>query len=230
MHLVADSLRALILARADWSDAPDSCDPAVLRTFSADTSAAQRARTEEIIGRLEELVVSYGLDTPLDTDAGHELLAAVTVWESGGGTLLWDSKAGERARSALAPGLGGRFRNAQTQRCERLLSTNEVTVVVPALSRFTPPKPKGVRLRVLSGEPALTAARTAAAGRAFSYVRVGPLVRWQDYALVTTRRVNEAGTASTAAADAGLNDVGNSTYLLHRGTDGWRLLVIARTW
>ena len=96
---------------------------------------------------------------------------------------------------------------------------------MPALSRFTPPKPKGVRLRVLSGEPALIAARTAAAGRAFSYVRVGPLVRWQDYALV-----NEAGTASAAAADAGLNDVGNSTYLLHRGADGWRLLVIARTW
>ena len=108
-----------------------------------------------------------------------------------------------------------------------LTSGSEVTIAVPAVSRFTAPKVQGVKVRVLSGEPALAAARAAAGARPFAYVRVGPLVRWRDYALVTTHRVTEG---ATAAADASMPDVGNATYLLHRAADGWRLLVIARTW
>jgi hypothetical protein len=225
-HVVADSLRARIIARADWSDAPDSCDPGVLRTFSADTSVTLRAATEGDIRRLEEIVVGYGLDTPLDTRAGHELLREVVAWEAGGGNLRWDAKAGEADHHALAPGLGGRFTNQATKKCERYVQGDAVTVVIPPLSHFVPPTVTGVRLRVLAGDPELAAARTAAGTQPFAYVHVGPVVLWRDYALVSTRRITE-GARSTRDA---VPDVGNATYLMHRGRDGWRLLVISRTW
>ncbi|HET7458062.1 MAG TPA: hypothetical protein VFJ74_10430 [Gemmatimonadaceae bacterium] len=225
-HVVADSLRARIIARADWSDAPDSCDPGVLRTFSADTSATQRMATEEEIRRLEEIIVGYGLDTPLDTRAGHELLHEVVAWEAGGGNLRWDAKAGEPDHHALAPGLGGRFTNQATKKCERYVQGDAVTVAIPALSHFVPPTVTGVRLRVLAGETELASARTAAGTQPFSYVHVGPVVLWRDYALVSTRRISQGAPSSRDAVP----DVGNATYLMHRGRDGWRLLVIARTW
>lgn len=229
-HGIADSLRAQIIARADWSVAPDSCDPGVLRTFTMDSTSTLQARTTAGIERLEQLIVSYGLDTPLDTRAGHELLREVVAWEAGGGNLRWDAKPGEPDRHALAPGLGGRFRNPQTKRCERYVQNDAVTIALPAVTHFVPPTVTGVKVRVVAGGPALLAARTSAgAANPFSYVRVGPVVLWRDYALVTTRRVTEAGTAA-GAAGAPAPDVGNATYLLHRGTDGWRLLVISRTW
>ena len=112
------------------------------------------------------------------------------------------------------------------------MHTDSVTVALPALTRFTAPTVKGVRLQVVTGAPALLAARVkAGAANPFSYVSVGPVVLWRDYALVTTRRVTEAGTTAVASgAGAPAPDVGNAAYLLHRGADGWRLLVIANTW
>jgi len=115
----ADSLRGALLARAGWQTDVDSCDPGVLRLFPGDTTAAERARTEETVTALEEVIVSRGLDEP----PSPQLLRTIVAWESGGERPRWDVPAGASAeRRAIAPGLTGQFRNPNTRRCERYVA------------------------------------------------------------------------------------------------------------
>ena len=225
----ADSLRAALLARAGWQTDADSCDPGTLRIFPGDTTSAARKQTEETIATLEELIVSRGLDAP----PSPELLRTIVAWESSGERPRWDVAAGERAeRRALAPGLGGRFRNPNSRRCESYVSLDSATFVVPVVARFEAPRVKGVHITVLAGDSAFRAARTAHFARetkadaTFDYARVAPLLTWGDYGLATVRRQSEFRSGETAVR----NDAVSASYLFHRAGGEWRLLVIARSW
>lgn len=225
----ADSLRTTLLARAGWQTDADSCDPGTLRIFPGDTTAAARGATEETIGALEELIVGRGLDEP----RSPELLRAIVAWESSGERPRWDVAAGERAdRRAMAPGLGGRFRNPNTRRCESYVALDTTTFVVPAVLGFTPPRVKGVRIGVLVGDSAFRAARAAYFTResrpdaTLDYARVAPYVTWGDYAVATVRRQSEFRNGERAVR----NDAVSASYLFHRAAGEWRLLAVARSW
>jgi hypothetical protein len=228
----ADSLRARILAAGQWTDLEgDSCTVGVLRTFAADS--AGNARVTADVAALEWLIIARGVDNPIDTPAGHDLMRTVAAWEAHSTRPRWDVRPGETPRQAIAAGLGGTFRNPETKKCESFLPGDTATIVLPALTRFTPPRTSGVRLTLYYGEDGVKRARDAFyAGigsrdslAVLTYSKVRAAVLWRDYAVVAVNRPAER--RGVQQLDRGL---GGATYLFHHVGGEWRLLSIVRTW
>ena len=233
-HALADSLRARILAIAAFTEFPgDSCNPGTLRTFPKDTTQAARAGTDEIVERLERLVVVQGVENPLDTPAAHDLLRTVVLWEAGGLRPRWDVARGGEDRRAIAPGLVGEFRNPATGKCESYVAADTATVVIPEVPNFRIPEVTGVRLSLYTGEAGLKQARDAFFAKQgasdpnslFTYTRVRAAVVWRDYAVVAVNRPAESRGIQPLSAGGG-----GASYIFHRVGDEWRLLSIVRSW
>jgi hypothetical protein len=228
----ADALRARILAATRWTDLEgDSCTVGVLRTFAADSAGDTRMRAD--VAELERVIIARGIDDPIDTPRGHDLLRTLAAWEAHSTRPRWDVPAGETPRQAIAAGLGGSFRNPSTRRCESVLPADTATIVLPPLTNFTPPATPGVRLTLYAGEDGVRRARDVFHGAigardtaaVLTYTKVRAAVIWRDYAVVAVNRPAERG--GVQLLDRGL---GGATYIFHRVGDEWRLLSIVRTW
>jgi hypothetical protein len=232
-HALADALRGRILASAEFTEFPDDCHPGTLRTFPKDTPQAARARTEELVERLERLVVVQGVENTLDSPAAHDLLRTVVLWEAGGLRPRWDVARGGEDRRAIAPGLVGEFRNPATAKCESYVAADTATVVIPEVADFRAPSVQGVRLSLYMGEAGLKQARDAFFAKQgasdpnslFTYTRVRAAVVWGDYAVVAVNRPAESRGIQPLSAGAG-----GASYVFHRVGEEWRLLTIVRSW
>ena len=226
----ADSLRGFLLGRAEWVElAGDSCNPGTFRSFrrdSADTAAVTRA-TE----MLERAIVVSGVDQPLTSRASHELIRTVIAWEADLARPAWDVTGNEPPRPAMSPGLGGQFLNAATGACDRYVRLDGLTFVIPDVGDFTPPRFKPGQADIVKGDSGLKAARDRffathdESDPIFTYTRLGPIVVWGDYGLVTVNRPAEL--KGIRPLDTG---AGGATYIFHRVRNEWRLLSIVRSW
>jgi hypothetical protein len=230
----ANVLRERILAATVWENpgkgAP--CDPGVLRTFAHD-SARNYAQVDSAIRELERSIIVFGIDNPVDSPAGHALLRTVLAWEAGAERPRWDVPAGVTPHRTMPAGLTGEFFNEATKKCEPLAAMDTITLVIPEVTRFEPPKSlRTAHAVVFQGDSALARARNAFfaahAGDSeamFLYTSVQAIVLWRDYAVIAVNR-----PAERQAAVALQKGVGGATYLFRRVGEEWRLLVIARTW
>lgn len=233
-HARANALRARILAATTWENPGQGapCDPGALRTFSADSGRAY-AQVDSAIRELERTIIAFGIEAPIDVPAGHALLRSVLAWEAGAERPRWDVGAGQTPLRTMPAGLTGEFFNETTKRCEPLAAMDTVTMIIPVMPNFTPPKSlRSARAAVFQGDSGLAqardrffAARGSDTSAVFLYTSVKALVLWQDYAVVAVNR-----PAERQAAVQLQKGVGGATYLFRREKNEWRLLVIARTW
>jgi hypothetical protein len=231
----ADSLRARILARAEWTDmGADSCRPGAFRSFAGDTATADSARGENadsLAARLERLIIARGVGGPVDTREGHDLLRTVISWEADLERPRWDVPRGQPPRETIAAGLAGQYRNPETGSCDRYVPNEGLVFVIPAVTDFQPPKARTGQLEVVTGEDGLKAVRdrffvsATDADPIFTYSRIAPVVLWGSYAVVTVDRPAELRGVHPLNQDAG-----GATYIFHRVEGAWRLLVIVRSW
>jgi hypothetical protein len=229
----ADAFRAHILAGTEFSDLGETgCDVGILRTFK-DTTRTGRLKMEQEVDRLERLIIARGVETPLDTPAGHALLATVIAWEAGGPRPQWDVAPGGPVRLVIAPGLAGKFRNPATGKCEAYVAEDTTTFVIPPVTNFAPPKLDSARAVVYMGEAGLDQAREAFfanlgakdSASVFNYTRLRAVVVWQDYAVVAVNRPAERRGIQELPTGGG-----GASYIFHRAAGQWRLLTIVRTW
>jgi hypothetical protein len=230
----ANALRARILAATVWENpgkgAP--CDPGVLRTFRHDSGDGY-AQVDSAIRALERTIIAFGVDQPVDVPAGHALLRTVLAWEAGAERPRWDMPAGQAPHRAIPAGLTGEFFNESTKKCEPLSALDTVTLVIPEVTRFEPPKSlRTARAAVFQGDSGLIRARNAFfaahegdTSAVFLYTGVKALVLWRDYAVIAVDRPAERQAVVQLRKGAG-----GATYIFRREKDEWRLLVIARTW
>lgn len=227
-------LRQRILSRATWSDFADStCNSGAHRIFSSDSSPEQFTRAQQDVRTLERIIVARGVDNPLDTPAGHELLRLVIAWEAAAERPRWDVPSGHEPRTAIATGLSGRFKNPETGKCEVYVAFDTLTVVLPdSVPGFAPPKLPETVVVPLVGEGGLNSARDAfyartvgAPSEIFHYVRISAAVLWRDFAMIAVNRPAEARATVQLPQGAG-----GAAYLFHRVGNEWRLLTISRTW
>jgi hypothetical protein len=230
---LADGLRTQILDASDFTEVGDSgCAGGALRTF-VDTTAAGRKRVEQTFDQLERLVIGMGVDTPLDTPEGRALLGTVVTWEAGGEQPRWDVKPGGPDKRAIAPGLGGKFRNPETGKCETYAEGDTTTIVIPPVPNFAAPKLAASKAVLYQGDSGLDKAREAFfasvgardTGSVFNYTRIRAAVIWGDYAVVAVNRPAERRGVQQLQTGGG-----GASYIFHRASGEWRLLAISRTW
>ena len=209
------------------------CDPGVLRTFPAD-SGRGFAQVDTVIRRLERLIITMGVDNPIDVPAGHDLMRTVLAWEAGEERPRWDVPAGQTPQRTVPAGLTGEFFNEDTKRCEPLSAMDTITMVMPSMRGFVAPKSlKTAHAALFQGDSAVQRARDAffsskGAGDStavFLYTQVTTMVLWREYAIVAVNR-----PAEKQAVVRLQKGVGGATYIFRRERNEWRLLVIARTW
>jgi hypothetical protein len=233
-YALTSELRARIHRATVWENpgkgAP--CDPGVLRTFR-DDSAHTFAQIDSVIRRLERTIIVMGVDQPIDTPAGHDLMRTVLAWEAGEERPRWDVPAGQAPERVMPAGLTGEFFNEEKKRCEPLAATDTVTMVMPTMRGFVAPTSlKTAQAVLFQGDSAVQRARDAffaARGTdttaVFLYTQVTTLVLWREYAVVAVNR-----PAEKQAVVRLQKGVGGATYIFRREKNEWRLLVIARTW
>jgi hypothetical protein len=228
----APQAEGAVAAGAGDVDDEAICDAGTLRTFTRDTAKEAQARVAADIEQLERLIVARGVDGTMAAPAAQALLREVVAWEVAAARPNWDVPSGTATRRAIAAGLGGEFQNPATGKCEAFVHFDTAVVVIPPAGDFRTPSFKGVRLQLYVGDAGLRAARDTfyahsahAADPVFTYTRVGPIVVWRDYAVVTVNRPAEDRAAVLLPQGAG-----GSTYIFHRVGSEWRLLVIAKTW
>ena len=228
----AESLRADILRRASWAEMGAACNPGSLRVFE-DTSAAGKRTQDEAAEALERVIIARGVDTPLDTPAGLDLLRTVILWEAAGPRPRWDTTDPKENRRAFATGLTGQYEDPDTKKCVSFVKEDSVVVIAPRVAGLVAPTAKNaMRITLITGDSAVFRARDAfyaAEGHTqssvFTYTKLGPIVHWRDWALVVVDRPAEAnGVASLSKG------VGGAVYLFHRVANEWRLLLISRSW
>ena len=226
----ADSLRQVILGRAEWVDlGADSCNPGTFRSFRPDsTDTLVVTRSLEL---LERAIVVSGVERPLTERVSHDLLRTVIGWEADLERPMWDVPAGVEPRRAMSPALGGEFVNQNTGACDRFVPLEGQTFVIPDAGTFSAPRGWEGKAEVVVGDEGLKGARDrffathTEADPVFTYTRLAPVVVWGDYALVTVNRPAELRGIQRLPTGAG-----GATYIFHRVRNEWRLLAIVRTW
>lgn len=229
----ATQLRDLILQRSSWQELGEACNSGVLRTFM-DTTSGGAAKLDTLVRELERIVVARGIDQPVDTPLGRDLMRTVVLWEAAGPRPRWDV-ADNVERRAVATGLTGQVMNPQTQKCESYVDSDSVIVILP----------QGIRLERLDVKDAMTVTQYAGdsaiararstffdypgrdVGATFGYTRVGPVVLWREWGLVAVNRpieIRNGARLDTATV------AGGATYLFRRVGNEWRLFMIVRTW
>ena len=229
----ATAIRDTLLRSAEFVDfGSPGCEAGFLRTFPADTGRAATAGKERRVSALEQTIVGWGVDEPLDTPAGRALLMTVIAWESGGRSPLWDVAAGEKPRRAIAAGLGGSFQDPSSGKCVAGITPDSTFIVVPAtLAPAVTPGAHGAA-RVVVGDSALGHVRTtfAAAHAAdtsalLAYTRIRAAVLWREWGLVAVHRPAERRGILQLGESAG-----GASYIFRHVNGEWRLLLIGRTW
>lgn len=229
----ATELRDLILARSSWQELGEGCNPGVLRAFM-DTTSAGMTKLDTLVRELERIVIARGVDEPIDTPTGHDLLRLVALWEAAGPRPRWDAADGVERR-AVATGLTGQVMNPETKKCESYVDADSLVVILPEGISLGKIAAKGaMTVTAYSGDSAIERARNIyfahpgrESGATFTYTRVGPVVLWQDWGLVAVNRpVEILNGARLDKVSVG----GGATYLFRRVRDDWRLFLILRTW
>lgn len=229
----ASQLRDLILARSSWQELGEGCNPGVLRTFM-DTTEGGKAKLDTLVRELERIVVSRGVEQPIDTPAGRDLLRVVALWEAAGPRPRWDAADGVERR-AVATGLTGQVMNPQTQKCESYVDSDSVIVILPqGVSLGKIEAKDAMTITAYSGDSAIAHARNVFfaypgrdSGATFGYTRVGPMVLWHEWGLVAVDRPLEILNGGRLDA---VSAAGGATYLFRRARNEWRLFLIVRTW
>lgn len=229
----ASRLRDLIVARSSWQELGEGCNQGVLRTFM-DTTAGGSAKLDTLVRELERIVVARGIEGPIDTPAGRDLLRTVALWEAAGPRPIWD--ADDRvARRAPATALTGQVMNPQTGKCESYVESDSVIMIFPEGMRLDRLESKeAMTITQYSGDSSIARARSTFfdfpgrdVGATFGYTRVGPVVLWREWGLVAVNRPTEIRNGGRLDTT---NVAGGATYLFRRVGNEWRLFLIVRTW
>ena len=229
----ADSLRAVVLRSARFVHLDSAqCNPGVLRTFPDSARAPGAGDPFDAVTRLERLVISEGVEEPIDNPRGHALLRGVVGWEAGMVRPNWDVAAGSRTFASIAAGLSGSFYNPDTKTCESFVPDEPQYVVLPPLTKFTMPRPPKRELTIGFGADGLADVRNkyytahpTDTSSVLTYAHVVATVMWRDYAVVAVNR-----PAERMGAVALRQGAGGTTYLFHFVAGEWRLLAIVRSW
>jgi len=240
-----NGLRRALLARADWAELGDRCNPGALRVFSRDTTPEQRDSVKALVERMESIIVNRGAGSRLDTPEAARLLRVIVGWEAGIDRPFWDElepagrgAARPKLREAVATGMTGELPDPLGPGClPSPLASDTVTFVLPGFRTMDFPKAPKPRVKAYFGAEAQRHARDefhAAVGRLkpeaeLTYMLVAPVVLWRDYALVAVRRPVEPGGVILDRPGRG-----GAVYLMRRSGAGaaaeWRLVTIVRTW
>lgn len=228
----ADSLRTVVLKSARFVHLDSTqCNPGVLRTFPDSARAAGAGDPIDAVTRLERLVISEGVEEPIDNARGHALLRGVVGWEAGMVRPNWDVATG-RTFGAIAAGMSGSFYNPDTKQCESFVPDEPQYVVLPPLTNFTMPRPPKRELTIGFGAEGLAdvrnkfySAHPTDTASVLTYAHVVATVLWRDYAVVAVNRPAEQMGAVKLR-----QGVGGTTYLFHFVAGEWRLLAIVRSW
>ncbi len=221
------------LVRASWADLGDRCNPGALRVFAKDTTPELQQSLQALVERMERTVVLLGAGRPLAAADSRALLRVVVGWEAGIDRPRWDEDGGGVHR-AVATGLTGEVPDPTTAGClPSPVIGDTVTFVVPGFSDMEFPKAPRPRVKAYFGPAGQQRVRDeffTAVGRTtpdadLSYIVVGPMVIWQEYAVVGVHRPRERG-----GVEIGSGSNGGAAYLLRRVGAEWRLLSIVRSW
>ena len=229
----ATGLRDQILSRSSWQELGEGCNPGVLRTFM-DTTQAGMAGLDTLVRKLERIVVARGIEEPIDTPAGRDLMRTVVLWEAAGPRPRWDAADGVERR-AVATGLTGQVFNPQSKKCESYVEHDSLVVILPAVSPLGRIEAKeAMKVTAYYGDSSIALARNAFfavpgrdVGATFAYTRVGPMVLWREWGLVVVRRPMEIRNGGRLEETT---VAGGATYLFRRVGSEWRLFMIVRTW
>ena len=229
----ADSLRTVVLSASRFVRLDSAqCNEGVMRTFPDSARAVGASDPVEAVSLLERLIISEGVEDPIDNARGHALLRGVVGWEAGMTRPRWDVPTGAETFNALAAGLSGEFWNPDTRKCESFVPLEPQFVVLPPLTNFTMPRPPRAALTIGFGLPGLMdvrdkffAAHRSDSTAILTYAQVIATVLWRDYAVVAVNR-----PAEQMAAMKLRQGTGGVTYVFHFADGEWRLLAIVRTW
>lgn len=229
----AMELRGLIVkAGTLLSMGDDQCSPGALRTFGDNTRGIDRKAIDRAIWDLERLVLLYGNNKEYADTTTQSLLRTVMTWEGGGVRPRWDSDE-PNPPAAIAPGLMGEFPDPESGKCVRARDLDTVTFWIPGLEEMAMPRRgDGPVLKAYFGREGnlrardeFTATRGAQENEVLEYVRVAPVFRWDDWAVVGVHRpIERQGTMITGES------TGGASYVFRRVGGEWRLVVIARSW
>lgn len=227
-------LRREYLARSDWADLGDRCNPGALRVFLRDTTPEQRDSLQRLVERMEQVVVARGVGSDLGTPALRSLLRTIVGWEAGIDRPRWDEDGTLSPRMAVAAGLTGEVPDPRSVGClPSPVLADTVTFVVPGFRDMEFPKAPSPRVKAYFGPQGQQRARDeffAATGSRspesdLSYIVVAPIVHWQDFALVGVDRPKDRG-----GVDIRSGSNGGAVYLMRRVGAEWRLLSVVRSW
>ncbi|MBL0938711.1 MAG: hypothetical protein IBJ03_07440 [Gemmatimonadaceae bacterium] len=242
--------RATYLAKSAWADLGTRCNPGNLRMFPRDTTPQQRDSIQALVEQMEFAVLSGGVGTKLNTPDTQRLLRVIVGWEAGIDRPNWDvldepaRGAGTGAagrgllRPAIATGLTGEVPDPQGPGClPSPMQTDTVLFVIPGFTTMEFPKSPKTRVKAYFGPQGQLHARDEfhrTVGQAtpeadLNYMLIGPMVVYNDYAVVGVRRPVEQGGVVIDRESRG-----GAVYLMRRAGTGasaeWRLLAIVRSW
>lgn len=226
--------RSAYLARSRWQSLGDRCQAGVLRAFPGDTTPELRDSLQALVERMESTVLLYGVGVPVDSPSTRALLQLVVRWEAGIDRPVWDAEGSGPPRRAMAAGLTGEVADPRGPGClPSPVASDTVTFVVPGVADLPLPQAPRPRVRAFFGPQAPQAVRDdffTRVGRtnpavALTYIRLAPVVRWGDWAVVGVQRPVEPGGVALDTASHG-----GAVYLMRRVGAEWRLLAIVRSW
>jgi hypothetical protein len=224
-----DSLRRAVLERSAWMGfAEGPCAPGDIRTFESDSANT----SQQLLDRMELLVLAGGAYESVDTPVGRALMRAVVRLEAGGPGPRWDVLTGQGPR-AFNPVLPASLYNPETKQCVMTPGAVPDGIVLPEMRTFIVPRDSGgPDVAVSFGPGGLNRLRDLMATRrrgdssfVFRHTRVTAHSIWLDYAVVGVQRDAEMlGTMAVPRETTG------AVYLFHRVAGEWRLLALVRNW